>query len=78
RDLLLRVQGDVGRLSSPVLGGPSFGIVVDGDLVPSDPLEALTTGDAARGVDLMMGWTSEEYRLWLVPGGLLERVDRLG
>lgn len=25
-----------------------------------------------------MGWTRDEYRLWLVPGGLLERVDRLG
>ncbi|MFJ9540978.1 carboxylesterase/lipase family protein [Streptomyces sp. NPDC101225] len=78
RDLLLRTQGEVGRLSSPVLGGPSFGIVVDGDLVPRDPLEALVEGDAARGVGLMTGWTSEEYRLWLVPGGLLERVDRLG
>ena len=33
---------------------------------------------SARGVDLMLGWTSDEYRLWLVPGGLLERVDRLG
>lgn len=78
RELLLRTQAEVGRLSSPVLGGPSFGIVVDGDLVPRDPLEALADGDAATGVDLMMGWTSEEYRLWLVPGGLLERVDRLG
>lgn len=78
RDLLLRTQGEVGRLSSPVLGGPSFGIVVDGDLVPRDPLQALVEGGVARGVDLMMGWTSEEYRLWLVPGGLLERVDRLG
>ncbi|MEU1271450.1 carboxylesterase family protein [Streptomyces sp. NPDC005799] len=78
RDLLLRTQAEVGKLSSPVLGGPSFGIVVDGDLVPCDPLEALVDGGAARGVDLMLGWTSEEYRLWLVPGGLLERVDRLG
>ena len=26
----------------------------------------------------MVGWTRDEYRLWLVPGGLLERVDRLG
>lgn len=60
-----------------MLGGPSFGIVVDGDLVPRDPLEALLQG-AAPGVDLLLGWTSEEYRLWLVPGGLLERVDRLG
>ncbi|MCX5330542.1 carboxylesterase/lipase family protein [Streptomyces sp. NBC_00140] len=78
RELLLRTQGEVGRLSSPVLGGPAFGIVVDGDLVPRDPLEALIEGDAARDVDLMVGWTRDEYRLWLVPGGLLERVDRLG
>lgn len=78
RELLLRTQGEVGRLSSPVLGGPAFGIVVDGDLVPRDPLEALIEGGAARGVDLMVGWTRDEYRLWLVPGGLLERVDRLG
>ncbi|MCX5238573.1 carboxylesterase family protein [Streptomyces prunicolor] len=78
RELLLRTQADVGRLSSPVLGGPTFGIVIDGDLVPRDPLEALVAGDAARGVDLMLGWTRDEYRLWLVPGGLHERVDRLG
>ncbi|WP_159663400.1 carboxylesterase/lipase family protein [Streptomyces mexicanus] len=78
RGLLLRTQAEVGRLSSPVLGGPAFGIVVDGDLVPRDPLQALVDGDAARGAELMMGWTRDEYRLWLVPGGLLERVDRLG
>lgn len=78
RGLLLRTQADVGRLSSPVLGGPSFGLVVDGDLVPRDPLEALVEGGVAAGVDLMLGWTKDEYRLWLVPGGLLERVDRLG
>ncbi|MGW4562976.1 carboxylesterase/lipase family protein [Streptomyces sp. NPDC004561] len=78
RDLLLRTQAEVGRLSSPVLGGPAFGIVVDGDLVPRDPLKALVDGEAAPGVDLLMGWTRDEYRLWLVPGGLVERVDRLG
>ncbi|MER5195273.1 carboxylesterase/lipase family protein [Streptomyces sp. NPDC002755] len=78
RDLLLRTQAEVGRLSSPVLGGPAFGIVVDGDLVPRDPLQALVDGGAAPGVDLLLGWTRDEYRLWLVPGGLMERVDRLG
>lgn len=78
RELLLRTQAEVGRLSSPVVGGPAFGIVVDGDIVPREPLAAITEGDAAVGVDLMMGWTRDEYRLWLVPGGLLERVDRLG
>ncbi len=78
RGALLRAQAEVGRFSSPVLGGPAFGIVVDGDVLPVDPLEALVEKDAAPGVDLMMGWTRDEYRLWLVPGGLLERVDRLG
>ncbi|WP_153543821.1 carboxylesterase/lipase family protein [Streptomyces sp. RB17] len=78
RDLLLRTQAEVGRLSSPVLGGPAFGIVVDGDLVPRDPLQALIDGDAAQDVELLMGWTRDEYRLWLVPGGLLDHVDRLG
>ncbi|WP_314224397.1 carboxylesterase/lipase family protein [Streptomyces zaehneri] len=78
RELLLRTQAEVGRLSSPVLGGPAFGIVVDGDLVPRDPLQALVDADAAPGVDLLLGWTRDEYRLWLVPGGLVERVDRLG
>ncbi|MCX4437349.1 carboxylesterase/lipase family protein [Streptomyces mirabilis] len=80
RALLLRTQADVARLSSPVLGGPAFGIVVDGDLVPRDPMEALLEGGAggAPDVELLLGWTSEEYRLWLAPGGLLERVDRLG
>ncbi|MGW0867428.1 carboxylesterase/lipase family protein [Streptomyces sp. NPDC002611] len=78
RDLLLSIQAEVGRLSSPVVGGSAFGIVVDGDTVPRDPLQALAEGGAAPGVELLMGWTRDEYRLWLVPGGLLERVDRLG
>ncbi|MDX6362260.1 MAG: para-nitrobenzyl esterase [Streptomyces sp.] len=77
RPLLAEVQAEVGRRASPILGGPAFGIVVDGDLVPRDPLAALLDG-AARDVDLMMGWTSEEYRLWLAPTGLVERIDRLG
>ncbi|MEU3981016.1 carboxylesterase family protein [Streptomyces sp. NPDC026672] len=78
RALLLRAQAEVGRLSSPVLGGPAFGIVEDGDLVPGDPLAALVEGRAARGAELLMGWTRDEYRLWLVPGGLVDHVDRLG
>ncbi|MEV5729036.1 carboxylesterase/lipase family protein [Streptomyces pharetrae] len=78
RELLLRTQAEVGRLSSPVLGGPAFGVVIDGDLVPRDPLQVLVEGRAAAGAELLMGWTRDEYRLWLVPGGLLERVDRLG
>ncbi|GAA2247482.1 carboxylic ester hydrolase [Streptomyces ruber] len=98
RDALAAAQAEVGRRSSPVLGGPAFGIVVDGDVVPRDPLEALLEGapntpDAqdtqdvpnaangggpARDVDLLLGWTSEEHRLWLAPSGLVDHLDRLG
>ncbi|MER6121316.1 carboxylesterase family protein [Streptomyces sp. NPDC001795] len=77
RTLLSETQAEVGRRASPILGGPAFGIVVDGDLVPRDPLEALLDG-AAGNVPLLMGWTGEEHRLWLVPTGLIERIDRLG
>ncbi|MET8950254.1 carboxylesterase/lipase family protein [Streptomyces sp. NPDC004129] len=77
RGLLAEAQAEVGRRAGPILGGPAFGIVVDGDLVPRDPLEALLDG-AAGDVPLLLGWTSEEYRLWLVPTGLAERIDRLG
>ncbi|MGW1892927.1 carboxylesterase/lipase family protein [Streptomyces sp. NPDC002004] len=78
RDALLDAQAEVTRRSSPLLGGPAFGVVVDGDLVPHDPLAALVDGTAARDVDLLLGWTSEEYKLWLAPTGLLDRIDRLG
>ncbi|GHH80881.1 carboxylesterase/lipase family protein [Streptomyces capitiformicae] len=78
RSALAEAQAEVGRLSSPVLGGPAFGIVVDGDLLPYDPLEALVEHGMARDIDLLMGWTTDEHRLWLVPGGLLDRFDRLG
>ncbi|MER6154782.1 carboxylesterase family protein [Streptomyces sp. NPDC001868] len=78
RSTLVEAQAEAGRLSSPVLGGPAFGIVVDGELLPTDPLQALTEHGAAPGIDLLMGWTRDEHRLWLVPGGLQERVDRLG
>ncbi|MET8026958.1 carboxylesterase/lipase family protein [Streptomyces avermitilis] len=77
RTLLAEAQAEVGRLAGPVLGGPAFGIVVDGDLVPRDPQEALLDG-LARDIPLLLGWTSEEHRLWLAPTGLLERIDRLG
>jgi para-nitrobenzyl esterase len=77
RTRLAEAQAEAGRMAGPILGGPAFGIVVDGDLVPRDPAAALVDG-AARDVPLLMGWTSEEYRLWIAPTGLVERIDRLG
>ncbi|RII18502.1 Carboxylesterase [Streptomyces sp. YIM 130001] len=78
RARLLAAQGRAGKYGSPLLGGPRFGIVVDGDVVPRDPLDALLDGSTARDVDLLLGWTGDEHRLWLSPTGLGDRIGRLG
>ncbi|MFD8014694.1 carboxylesterase/lipase family protein [Streptomyces sp. NPDC058955] len=99
REHLLTVQAEVTAKGSPLTGGGhSFQIVVDGDVLPRDPVEALTSAsagasaDAGRGkasghlpkveaavdsaeVDLLLGTTAEEYRLWFVPSGLVERLS---
>ncbi|MGW7102800.1 carboxylesterase/lipase family protein [Streptomyces sp. NPDC054883] len=71
---LLAAQGAVLRRSSPVSGGPAFGLVADPESLPADPSAAA----AASGVPLLMGWTSEEHRLWLAPTGAMRLLDRLG
>ncbi|MEV7543204.1 MULTISPECIES: carboxylesterase family protein [unclassified Streptomyces] len=71
---LLAAQDAAMRRSSPVLGGPAFGLVTDPATLPADPLEAA----AASEVPLLMGWTAQEHRLWLAPTGGMRLLDRLG
>ncbi|MFB7586262.1 carboxylesterase/lipase family protein [Streptomyces sp. NPDC056169] len=73
RDRLLQAQTEVTGKGSPLSGGHSFQIVVDGEVLPRDPAEALADGASAE-VDLLMGTTTEEYRLWFVPSGVTDRV----
>ncbi|MFF5784946.1 carboxylesterase/lipase family protein [Streptomyces sp. NPDC012693] len=72
-ETLLDAQTEVTGKGSPLTGGHAFQVVVDGEVVPRDPAEALAAG-ASADVDLLMGTTTEEYRLWFVPGGLVDRV----
>ncbi|KUN74827.1 carboxylesterase [Streptomyces canus] len=59
----------------PVAFTPTpFSPVVDGDVLASTPWEALASG-AARDVDLIVGHNRDEFRLFLLLGGLLGRVD---
>ncbi|MER5709767.1 carboxylesterase family protein [Streptomyces sp. NPDC002122] len=73
RERLLAAQTEVTGKGSPLSGGHSFQIVVDGEVLPRDPAEALADGASAE-VDLLMGTTTEEYRLWFVPSGVTDRV----
>ncbi|MFE2125524.1 carboxylesterase/lipase family protein [Streptomyces amritsarensis] len=77
---LMAAQAAVLRRSGPLLDGPAFGLVVDPDTLPADPLDALTADEdpASGAVPLLFGWTTEEYRLWLAPTGGMRLLDRMG
>jgi para-nitrobenzyl esterase len=65
--------GEAAQLRTP------FAPVVDGDVLPADPWQALREG-VARGVELVVGHTRDEYRLFLLALGergeiTLERAD---
>ena len=68
-----------GRMSLSSSGGSSrphdtlFAPVVDGEVLPTTPWEALPHG-AARGVDLVVGHTRDECRLFLVMRGRAGRI----
>jgi para-nitrobenzyl esterase len=47
--------------------------VVDGDVLPAPPLERVAAG-ASAGVDLIVGTNLDESRLFLVPGGIIDRI----
>lgn len=73
RATLLAAQGEVTRAGNPVMGSMGFGIVADAASVPIAPLDGIRRGDAA-GVDLLVGSTTTEHRLWFVPGKTNERI----
>ncbi|MFE6893968.1 carboxylesterase/lipase family protein [Streptomyces sp. NPDC057694] len=73
---LLAAQKEVTGRGNPLTGGLGFQVVVDGDLVPEDPATALARG-ASDGVDVLLGSNTDEYRLWFVPSGLVDRIGRV-
>jgi para-nitrobenzyl esterase len=47
--------------------------VIDGDIIPARPIDRIAAG-ASAGIDLMVGSTTDEWRLFLVPGGAIDQV----
>lgn len=72
--LSARMREYVPRWGVVALTPTLFSPVVDGGVLPTAPWEALA-GGAARDVDLIVGHTRDEYRLFLMLGGLFGRVD---
>lgn len=47
--------------------------VVDGDVLPGHPFERIGAG-AGAGIELLVGSNTEETRLFLVPGGIIDTI----
>jgi para-nitrobenzyl esterase len=47
--------------------------VIDSDVIPSRPIDRIVAG-AAANIDLMVGTTTDEWRFFLVPNGVIERI----
>jgi para-nitrobenzyl esterase len=75
-DKLLACQTRVMRGGTPLTGGPTFAPVIGDDIVPTDPAAALLAG-ADAAIPVLLGYTTEEYRLWFQPTGMLDRITRL-
>jgi para-nitrobenzyl esterase len=73
---LLEANATVAANSNALTGGVGYGAAIGDALVPRDPLKAIIEG-AGDSVPVMLGWTSEEYRLFLVPSGFIDRVGRV-
>lgn len=69
-----RMREYLHRWGAVALTPTPFSPVVDGEVLPTAPWEALADG-AARDVELIAGHNRDEYRLFLLLGGLLGRVD---
>ena len=72
RRALPREQTAVAAGGSPLGGGPAVALAIGGDAVPQDPLDGAHRWRRPR-IPVLIGSTSEEYRLWFVPSGALDR-----
>jgi para-nitrobenzyl esterase len=70
----LAAQPDPARFGASIVASSmAFTPVVDGDVIPVHLMSAIAAG-AGADIPLLMGTTSEEYRLFLVPSGVAAAI----
>jgi para-nitrobenzyl esterase len=70
-------MGEFADRWGPVAYEGPFAPVVDGEVLPTAPWQALAAG-AGRDVELMAGHTRDEYRLFMLMNGQLGAIDDAG
>ena len=75
----VELSGDVFNNPNPALWGEvaanlmPFEPVIDGDTLPARPIDRIAAGVGAN-VDVMVGTNAEEYRLFVVPNGVIGHI----
>ncbi|MEU3528125.1 carboxylesterase family protein [Streptomyces sp. NPDC038707] len=69
-----RMPGYAHRWGPVAFTPTAFSPVIDGEVLPAAPWDALAQG-AARDVELVVGHNRDEFRLFLHLGGMLGQVD---
>lgn len=69
----LLVRPDPTFWGEVALSGLPWAPTVDGQVLPQRPIDAVREG-AAREIDLLIGTTTEETRLFLLAGGAMDRI----
>ena len=64
---------DPARWGEAALNLMPFEPVIDGELLPTPPIDAITHGAGAE-VDLLIGTNTDEFRLFLTPTGALDLI----
>ena len=70
----LALRPDPARWGEVAANGMLFEPIVDGEVLPARPIERLEAG-ASRHLDIMIGTTTEEWRFFMVPTGVIDQVN---
>jgi len=65
---------DPGRWGEVAVNGMLFEPVIDGAILRDRPIDAITRGEGSR-LELMVGTTTEEWRFFVVPTGVINYID---
>lgn len=76
----VELEADLGAHPDPerwggevVTTGLPWQPVVDGDIIPGRPIDRIAAG-ASADIDLIVGTNTDEHRLFLVPGNVIDRI----
>jgi len=65
---------DPGRWGEVAINGMLFEPVIDGEILPDRPIDSIGAG-AGAGPELLIGTTTEEWRFFTVPTGVIDHID---